>query len=133
MDEKHASSQAAWALLTQGVTSARLNAHRLQHMVGRVSRLVDESDHKDHLHQMAGDVILAAPSTLNDLIRDLDRTGLVLSKMGEKFLSARLPLTDKAMVEDAVMPAFGGGNHRHGDPTAERLAARWLSRRAQRE
>jgi len=131
VDERHASSQAAWALLTQGVTSARLKAHRLQHLFGRASKLVEDSDHKDHLYQVAGDVIMSAPPTLNDLIRDLDRTGLALSKMGETYLSARLPLTDKTMVDDASMPAFGGGGPRHGDPAVERVAARWMARLAQ--
>ena len=108
MLDKKASSQAAWALLNEGVSRARVESHRLQHLIDRAQSLVEASDQKDHLYQVAGDVIVALPERLSQLQLALDRTGLALAKMGEHFLTSRLPLADKTMVEEAIQAAFGG-------------------------
>jgi len=121
---KTASSQAAWALITEGVVAARVEAHRLKHLVNRALQLVEKSSHKEHLHQVAGDLLEAAPRRLERLEIDLDRTSLALSKMGEKFLEARLPLQDKVQVDEAVQPAFGGGGVRFA--SVDRVAVRYL-------
>lgn len=125
MTHKQSSSAAAWALITEGVVAARIEAHRLKHLVNRAMKLVEQSDHAEHLHQIAGDLILAAPRRLEKLELDLDRTSLALAKMGESFLEARLPLHDKTQVEEAVKPAFGGGGHRYGY-AVEQVALRWI-------
>lgn len=122
---KEASSQAAWALLTEGVTSSRLEAHRIQHMVNRVMELVQKSPYRDHLYQVAGDIITGLPQRLDALDVNLDRTSLALAKMGEGFLESRLPLSDKMKVEDALGPAFGKGQDRPS-AMAQRVAQRWL-------
>lgn len=124
MPPKNASSEAAWALLTEGVASARVEAHRLKHLINRAEKLVEQSAAKEHIKQMAGDILLAVPQRLSQLERHLDRTALALSKMGEDFLEARLPLSDKNEVEEAVQPAFGGGKMR---TSVDRLAQRWLA------
>jgi len=128
---KTASSQVAWALITEGVVSARIEAHRLKHLINRALKLVEESDHAEHLHQIAGDLIQAAPQRLEMLEMDLDRSSLALAKMGETFLEARLPLSDKNQVEEAVAPAFGGGGaHRYSSRdrlAMDRLVVRFLS------
>ncbi len=123
MPQKEASSQAAWALITEGVAAARVEAHRLKHLINRGLKLVERSDYTEHLNQVAGDLIKGAPRRLERLELDLDRTALALSKMGEKFLEARLPLHDKTMVDEAVLPAFGGGGVRYA---VDQLAARWI-------
>lgn len=129
MLNKTASSQAAWALITEGVVSARVEAHRLKHLVNRALKLVEESDYTEHLHQVAGDLIQAAPQRLERLEIDLDRTSLALAKMGETFLEARLPLHDKTEVDEATLPAFGGGSHRYASRdhlAVDRVAVRYL-------
>lgn len=134
MPQRQASSQAAWALITEGVAAARVEAHRLKHLINRGMKLVEESDHTDHLHQVAGDLIQGAPRRLEKLEMDLDRTSLALSLMGQKFLEARLPLHDKAMVDEAVLPAFGGGGMRYASVEAlvmDRLAVRFMLARLQ--
>lgn len=122
--KKSASSQAAWALLTEGVTKARVEAHRLQHMLTRAMKLVEASSKKDHLYEVAGDIISGAPARLDSLNMALDRTGLALSKMGSEFLDSRLPLSEKVMVEEAVASAFGGTGTRQS--LADRVAKRYM-------
>ncbi len=123
------SSQAAWALLTEGVTAARIEAHRLRAMVSRVLQLVETSEAKEHLYQVAGDVILMAPARLETLERHLDRTSYALSVLGEESLREMLPLYDRKVVDEAVeraKPLFGPGRTR----SSERVAERYLQREA---
>lgn len=123
--QKSASSQAAWALLTEGVTRARLEVHRLQHLIARMQTLVDESKEKEHIYQVAGDIIEAVPQRMDAIEIALDRTSLALSKMGQDFLESRLPLSEKTLVEEAVESAFGTDQTKHS--MASRVAARYLS------
>lgn len=129
MGQKNAgSSQAAWALLTEGVTAARLEAHRLRHMVTRVLKLVEESPARDHLYEVAGDIIQAAPKRLEQLETDLDRTAYALAVLGEDHLRDRLPLSDRKVVDEAIekaKPLFGPMLNRSA---AGRVADRYLRR-----
>ena len=106
---KTASSEVAWALLIEGVAAARLEAHRIRHLTTRSEKLVAESTHRDHIYQVAGDIVEEMPKRLLRLEILLDRTALALVGMGEGFLSARLPLSEKQLVEEATQSAFGGG------------------------
>lgn len=121
---KTSSSQAAWALIMEGTTRARVDGHRLRHLMDRALKLIEASEHKDHFYQVAGDIIMGAPRLVDMLDQDLDRTLLALSKMGEEFLDSRLPLSDKVMVEEAVEAAFG--KPRSHVSLAERVAKRYL-------
>jgi hypothetical protein len=120
------SSQAAWALLTGGVASARIEAHRLRQMVSRVLELVEESDAREHLYEVAGDLIQGAPSRIEALERYLDRTSYALSALGEDHLRERLPLSDRKLVDEAVAKARPLAVSR----SAARVADRWVSKRA---
>lgn len=113
MTKKTASSQAAWSLLTEGVSRSRIETHRIQLVIERVMKLVEASDHKEHIYQVAGDAIESIPKRLASLELYLDRTSLALSKMGEEFYESRLPLSEKALVDEAVSSAFGGIQTRH--------------------
>lgn len=125
MGKKTASSQAAWALLTEGVTRSRLEVHRIQLMVQRIMALVDDSEKKEHIYQVAGDVIEGMPKRLQSLEIALDRTSLALSKMGEEFFESRLPLSEKALVDEAVEAAFGASQPKHS-ASARRVAERYM-------
>jgi hypothetical protein len=122
MTEKTASSQAAWALLTEGVSRSRLETHRIQLLVERVMKLVEASDHKEHIYQVAGDAIQAMPKRLSALEVALDRTSLALSKMGVEFYDSRLPLSEKALVDEAISAAFGSSRSKD---SAARVARRF--------
>ena len=125
---KTASSQATWALLTEGVTRARLESHRIRHMFNRVLKLVEDSKEKEHIYQISGDVIVGVPERMDQLDVALDRTSLALAKMGEDFLSARLSISDKTLVEDAVSSAFGKPNKKESE-ASERVASKYLKTR----
>ena len=123
------SSQAAWALLTEGVTASRIEAHRLRALISRVLQLVETSDAKEPLYQVAGDIILSVPTRVEALERHLDRTSYALSVLGEDTLREVLPLHDRKVVDEAVeraSPMFGPGRTR----SSERVARRYLQRQA---
>ncbi len=96
---KRGSSQVSWALLTEGVTSARVDVHRLHLMLNRVLKLVEDSKEKEHIWQVAGDLLMAAPERIEDLETSLDRTAYALTVMGGDFLRGRLSLDDKFRVD----------------------------------
>jgi len=122
---KTASSQAAWALLTEGVTRARIEAHRLEHLIGRGLKMAEQSPEREHIYQVAGDIIVGLPNRLNALKMSLDRTGLALSRMGVDFLESRLPLSEKVLVDEAVQSAFGKAHPRYSD-LITKVADRYL-------
>lgn len=127
MQSKDASSQAAWALLMEGIAQARVETHRAQHLLNRALRLIEDSEKKEYLHQVAGDIIQALPQRLDRTAVILDRTGLALSKMGEEFLEARLSIADKNMVDEAIESAFGKGSMHHS--AVSRISLRYLKKK----
>ena len=124
---KTAGSQATWALLTEGVTRARLDSHRIRHMINRALKLVEDSEDKEHLYQIAGDIIEGISERMDQLDASLDRTGLALSRIGEEFLSARLTLTDKNLVDEAISSAFGSHQEKESE-ASERIVSKYLVR-----
>jgi len=102
MKKKANSSYASWALIMEGVTSARVEAYRLRHLLNRTLALVEKSEKKDHLYQVGGDIISGFPQRLHRLEETLDRTSYALSKMGESHLRERLPISDREKVEESI-------------------------------
>ena len=99
---RNASSAVAWSLLTEGVTGARVDAHRLRILVTRALALVESSKAKEHLWQVAGDLIQGVPERLTSLETSLDRTQYALTVMGGDFLRGRMSLGDRTRVDDGV-------------------------------
>ena len=122
---KQSSSQVAWALLTEGVTAARLEAHRLRHLVNRGLDLAEKSPAREHIQQVAGDLIIAVPHRLERIESLLDRTTYALAIMGEDFLNSRLTLSDKILVKETVEGA-GMPYARQTKPSAKRVVDRYL-------
>jgi hypothetical protein len=122
---KQSSSQVAWALLTEGVTAARIEAHRLRHLVDRGIQIAEASPELEHIQQVAGDLLIAVPTRLSRLETLLDRTSYALTKMGEEFLESRLDLSDRVFVEESVESAGFPGGHK-SKPSAQRVVQRYL-------
>lgn len=101
-DKKANSSYASWALIMEGVSSARVEAYRLRHLLNRTLELVENSVAKDHLYQVGGDIILGFPQRLHHLEQTLDRTSFALAKMGESHLRERLPISDREKVDQSI-------------------------------
>ena len=128
MSDKKASSQAAWALLTCGVSESRVLAHRIRHLVDRIEKLAN-SDQSELIYQLLGDVVEGLPLQVNSLERTLDRTSYALSKMGQDFLRGRISLSDRTHVEEAIHSTQGFSKdsaervvERHRDKVAKRKA-----------
>ena len=134
MSQKQANtSEAGWALITEGVTAARVDAHRLRKLISQAGALVERSKHKDHFYQVAGDLIMGIPGALERLERALDRTSYALAKIGTDHLKDRLSISDRAMVEDGIQNPrpFPGGSMRR--TSVERVARAWEKRQAGEE
>lgn len=95
-------TQVAWALLSEAGAAARLEVHRLQHLATRVMNLIEDSEARDEIYQVAGDILLVAPRRLQALESHLDRLSYALSVLGTDHLRERLPMSDRTMVDDAT-------------------------------
>lgn len=101
-DQKTSNSQASWALLMEGVSSARLETHRIRQLMNRALRAIETSPQKDEIYQRVGDVVVALPNRLTRLDNLLDRTSYALALMGKESIHSRLPLGDRNLVEDVL-------------------------------
>lgn len=124
--EKTSSSQVAWSLLTEGVTEARVNLHRIRLMCDRAMGMIDESEARDHLYQVAGDMIQALPSALDEAEGSLDRTSYALAVMGEDFLKGRISISDRERVDNSLRTAPFSSRDKSSAP--QRVAQRYLAR-----
>ena len=125
---RKAGSQAGWALIMGGVNAARVEVHRLHLLLNKVLELVESSPQKEHLYQVAGDVIVSFPKGLEKIEQQLDETAYALSVMGKDHLSDRLPLSRRNVVDQTVegAKAFGVSMPR---TSAERVLEKYLARR----
>lgn len=121
---KKASSQAAWALLSEGLSKARVDAHRLRLLVDRAKAVVDGLGDPEPVWEAAGDLILGVPERLTQLESDLDRTAYALTLMGEDFLRSRLTVSDREWVDEGLASA---ANPLGDKVSGRRVASRWLA------
>lgn len=130
--KREAGSQAGWALISGGVGDARVEVHRIRQLLHKVLKLVDSSEHKEHLYQVAGDMVMAIPARVEALEKKLDGLGYALSIMGKNHLQERLPLSDRMMIETTVegSPAFKAPTIHQ---SARRVAEQHLTRRVARK
>lgn len=128
---RKAGSQAGYALISGGIAEARVQVHGLHQLMNKVLKLVEMSSAREHLYQVAGDLIVNIPARIERLEGQLDETLYALTLMGEDHLKDRLPLRRRTLVEETVegAPAFGAGTPRS---SAERVLLRHLARRVAR-
>ena len=128
---RKAGSQAGWALIAGGVNAARIEAHRIHQLLTKVMELVEKSPAKEHLYQVAGDLIVNLPKRIENLESQLDETSYALTVMGKDHLRDRLPLSRRNLVDETVegVPAYGVPMFRQ---SARRVAQRHMARRVAR-
>ena len=106
--------QTTYALLLEGVSSAKMEAHKIQSQLNRVLNLIDASKEKDAVYEVAGDVIVSVPDRMTQLQRHLDRTLYALSIMVKEDLRDGLSMVDRKQVDGAI------------DDVISRVASRYL-------
>jgi hypothetical protein len=123
----------AWSLLTEGATNASLEAHRLRQMVNRALVLVETSEKRDHLYEVAGDLLTDFPRHLQHLERHLDRLNYALASVGTKQYRDRIPLVDRYKVDyamqDAAFPLVSDVGQSPFPPPKPETAAQRVARR----
>jgi len=133
---RKAGSQGGWALITGGVSAARVEAHRLHQLLNKILKLVESSEKREHLYQVAGDLIVDFPRRLENLEQQLDETSYALSIMGKDHLRDRLPLSRRNQVDETVEGAHAFSVpmlHESARRVAERHMALRVARRHLRE
>ena len=118
-----ASSPVSWALLTGGVTEARVAAHRLRLLLDRASRVLEDSPDREAIYAAAGDLLTAIPEKMADAERALDRTAYALARMGGDFLRGRLSIDDRNLVEEGT--SSSPLPPKESSPSASRVARRY--------
>jgi len=128
---RQSSSEAAWSLLTGAVAEARVEAHRLRHLVNRGLKTLEQvsPEHREQVYQLAGDLVDAVPERLGHVERLLDKTQFALAKMGEEFFSSRLSIDDKTEVNESVEHSLHPFTQKEKS-SASRVAQAYLQRNA---
>ena len=104
-----------------------MEAHRIRHLYNRGRALVDKSPAREHLYEVAGDLILGTEQRLDRLEAILDRTSYALAKVGADHLRDRLSLQDRNVVDEAVMSSHPLRSPSKKTSAAQRVAAQWLA------
>lgn len=100
--KKKSSSQASWSILSQGVSSARVEAHIVRtHMNQMVEAIKENPQLAEEIYKRCGDNFEALPRHLSKLERSLDRTNYALISMGGDWYRQRLTHEDREMVDMA--------------------------------
>jgi hypothetical protein len=101
--KKNSSSQASWSILSEGVSSARVEAHIIRsHVNQMVDAIKDNPKVADVIYKLCGDNFEALPRHLSKLERSLDRTNYALISMGGDWYRQRLTHEDREMVDMAA-------------------------------
>jgi len=101
--KKNSSSQASWSILSEGVSSARVEAHIIRTHINQMVKAIKENPKAAELiYKLCGDNFEALPKHLSKLERSLDRTNYALISMGSDWYRQRLTHEDREMVDMAA-------------------------------
>lgn len=102
-------------------------------MLNRVLVLVEASEKRDHLYEVAGDIIVDFPQHLQRLEQHLDRLNYALASVGQKQYRDRIPLSDRYKVDyamqDARLPLVSEDAQGQFPPPAPATAAQRVAQR----
>jgi len=105
LSDKTSNSQTEWALLARSVGSCRLELHRLRKLADAALHLVEESAHREHFYQVAGDIIVAIPDVLGKAEQQMDETCYALASIGKEDLKETMALPPRMRVDKALEDA----------------------------
>lgn len=96
------SGTALSAVLLNGASQARIAFDQIQRIVDRGMRLIDESDHKEHIYSEAGDMITNMRSLLEQASEGLSIISYAAAKVDEKKLKNDFPAALRDEIDKAV-------------------------------
>lgn len=105
------------AAVMASTSEARVELHRLSQKLHKALRMVDESERRDHLYKMAGDLIESIPGDLDKLSSLINKANLALSSLNVEF-DSDLSMDDRSFVEDSM----------DSDKVARILTARYVKK-----
>jgi len=92
-----------WTTLMQAVSTARLEVHRLRQMFDEVAEAArGNPEAAEQVYAEVGDTLTAMPERLRAIESSLDRASFVLIHDMESMLRAGLPISDLAMLDEAI-------------------------------
>lgn len=77
----HRTAAGATSFVQEELAKARNLADRLKRDVVKAIGLIHASSQRDHLYAVAGDIILGAPSTIQELERSLNAAAMAVDKL----------------------------------------------------
>jgi hypothetical protein len=111
MMKKQSNSQASWSLISEGVNSARVEAHRISVCVKQLLEGIKENPElEEELQRLC-----------ENMEKSLDKTTYALIKLGEGFYRQRLPHEDRELVD--IASKF------NPYPSARRIASKYMSKK----
>jgi len=128
--QKQANTEAMWSLLNGLVANARVESHRMRHLVNRGLAIIenDTEEQREHLYQKAGDLIVAIPERLGQLESLLDQANYALAKLEQDFLKSRVSQGVKKEIDEVMTPAIPVPAKQA--ELAQRIASRWEAQAA---
>jgi len=86
----HIKTAGSLVYLMENLTDARLRCDQVKRYLAKVMKLVEQSTHRDHFYEVAGDILYGAPESLFKLDKALDATALAASRLDYEELKQQL-------------------------------------------
>lgn len=106
------------SLLQSQSSKAKIALGRLQQIVSKSMELINDSDHREHIYEEAGDMIFNTSSLMEELNSCIDVLSYASSKMELKRTKPNVPAALKDEIDLTV---------KKSDSQIERVAKRWAS------
>jgi len=97
--ERKKLANAEAAIFLKEISSAKVEAQMLRNYLVRAKKLVDKSKEKEHLYEVAGDLILEIPEAIERLEHSLDMILYMTTVSTKKILSPKITLEEKQSLE----------------------------------
>lgn len=113
--------------LMEELTDARLRCDQLKRLVERAMRLVSESAQKEHIYEVAGDLLHGVPDALFRLDKALDATALAASRIDYEELKQQIRPEKVQELEDVLKNVRVRSFDRRAPQVSEEMIMRKLA------